>query len=287
MTAPEAGVRDRLLRELWGRDARYYELAREQVLGAAGGPTEYDFLRRHLPERGRVLEVGCGEGSNLDVLCRDGLEMLGCDLSPLGLAMARGRAREGGRSHGLIVADAERLPFGREVFQAVFAVSLLEHLPAPERVIDEMIAVLAPGGTLLLVSPQYGGPLGASPCRRSGGASRFVSRLARAHLPRGSASRLDWEPVAPSVLAGDAYEGDKDAVVEPELSSLVAFLRGRGLSVREASSGYAWHRWTGRNGPLLQRLARAFFERLGRWGLPPYRDFGPLVAVAARKGGKG
>lgn len=284
MTRDSEGVRDRLLRELWGRDARYYELAREQVLGAATGGTEYDFLRRHLPASGRVLEVGCGEGSNLDVLARPGLEFVGCDLSPLGLAMARGRAGDGKVPHGLVVADAERLPFGRGAFDAVFAVSLLEHLPAPDKAIDQMVAVLAPGGRLVLVSPQYGGPLGASPCRRTGGPGRFASRLLRAHRPAAPASCLDWERVDPLVLDGEDYEGDKDAVVEPELRSLVRFLRGRKLAIIESTSGYAWHRWTGRNGPAAQRIARAVLERLGRWGLPPYRDFGPLVAVAARKG---
>lgn len=277
------GVRDRLLRELWGRDARYYELAREQVMDATSRGAEYAFLRRHLPERGRVLEVGCGEGSNLEVLARPGMERFGCDLSPLGLAMAQRRGSSAGAPHW-VVADAESLPFVPATFDAVFAVSLLEHLPVPEKVLDEMIAVLASGGTLVVVSPQYGGPLGASPCRKGGGARRFASRLIRAHLPAGSADRLDWDRVDPAVLHGEAYEGDKDAVVEPEMRSLVRFLRGRGLAIVEATSGYAWHRWSGRKGPLAQRVARAALERLGRWGIPPYRDFGPLIAVAARKG---
>ena len=58
----------RLLRELWDRDHRYYELAREHVREAASAPKEYGFLRRHLPAEGTFLEVGCGEGSNMETL---------------------------------------------------------------------------------------------------------------------------------------------------------------------------------------------------------------------------
>lgn len=271
----------RLLSELWGRDARYYELAREHVRGAAAAGIEYGFLDRHLPATGRILEVGCGEGSNIAVLAKAGREFFGCDLSALGIAMAR---RDGNEAASrLVVADASALPFHRGAFDAAFAVSVIEHLPEPEPVIDEMIGALTPGGRLVLVSPQYGGPLGASPCRKTGGAARFLKRLAAAHLPAGSATRLHWDRVDPTVLAGEPYEGDRDVVVEPELCSLVRFLEGRRMTIVEATSGYEWHSWLQSGGTAAQRLARRMFETLGRAGVPPYRGFGPLIAVAAEK----
>src|SRR4029450_2729083 len=98
-------VKERLLRELWDRDDRYYDLAREQVHAAAaraGG--EYAFLRRWLPVRGTVLEVGCGEGSNLDAVQRGGLRFVGCDLSALGVA----RAQAAARAHAAAQDDAAR-----------------------------------------------------------------------------------------------------------------------------------------------------------------------------------
>lgn len=272
----------RLLDALWGRDERYYELAREHVRRAAASGIEYGFLDRHLPFAGRILEVGCGEGSNVAVLAKPGREFYGCDLSRLAIAIAR---RDGGDAAArMLVADAAALPFTRGSFDGVFAVSVIEHLPEPERVLDEMIAALAPQGRLVLVSPQYGGPLGASPCRKGGGAARFLRRFAAAHLPAPRGESLGWDRVDPAVLAGEEYDGDRDVVIEPELRSLVRFLERRGLGVVEATSGFEWHSWTASRGTLAQQVVRRCLEPLGRAGIPPYRWFGPLIAVAAAKG---
>lgn len=269
-------VADRLLRELWSRDEDYYARAAEHVRSAAAAGREYAFLDAALPAEGRILEVGCGEGSNLVVTARPGRRAFGCDLSPLAARLARERG------FPVAVGAVEALPFPDGAFDAVFAVSVVEHLPEPERAFDAMIRALAPGGRLVVLSPQYGGPLCASPNRRGGGAGRFLRRLLRAYVAPDPA-RLAWERVAPRVLEGEAYEGDLDAVCEPELRSLVAFLEGRGLRVETASSGYEWLSWSETGGSAAQRGIRAALERLGRAGLRPYASFGPLVAVAARK----
>jgi SAM-dependent methyltransferase len=271
-------IAERLLREVWSRDARYYARAGETVRAGAAAGGEYAFLDARLPPSGRVLEVGCGEGSNLVALSRTGRTMFGCDLSALAAGLARGRA-----GAGIAVAEAERLPYADGSFDAVVAISVLEHLPEPERGLAEMVRVLAPGGVLGVVSPQYGGPLGASPNRRGGGATRFFRRWLRSHRPLAPAASLRWERVRPRVLDEGTYEGDLDAVCEPELRSLRAFLAGCGLDVVASSSGYAWHSWREWRGTAAQRLVRGLFEALGRSGIPPYRDFGPLVVVAARR----
>ena len=274
-------VKHRLLDRLWGRDADYYRRASEHVRASSEGG-EYAWLRKVLPERGRVLEVGCGDGVHFEVLGRPGLDWFGCDLSRLAIGLAAHRSPPSGRA-ALTVADAENLPYAPGSFDAVLAVSVLEHLPSPGRAIEHMIEVLAPGGRLCVVSPQYGAPLGASPCRRGGGASRFARRFLRAHLPSQSGSALGWDRVHPSILDGAAYAGDEDAVVEPEIRSLVRFLRERGLAIVDATSGLSWHSWRqGRTTPS-QSAARAVFEALGRTGLPPYRWWGPLVCVCAAR----
>jgi SAM-dependent methyltransferase len=278
---PRDDAKQRLLDELWGRDARYYELAREHVHRAAAAGIEYEFLDRYLPDTGRVLEVGCGEGSNLAVLAKPGREFFGCDLSALAIAMAR---RDGhADADRLIVADGGALPFRDGALDAAFAVSVIEHLPDPERVLDAMLRAVRPGGRIVVVSPQYGGPLGASPCRSEGGASRFLRRFLSAHRPGGPAEPLGWDRVDPVVLAGGAYEGDRDVVVEPELRSLVRFLEHRGARIVAATSGFEWHSWSSSGGTFAQRIVRGLIEPLGRAGIPPYRWFGPLVAVAAER----
>jgi hypothetical protein len=95
--------------------------------------------------------------------------------------------------------------------------------------------------------------------------------------------RLRWERVHPPVLDGAAFEGDLDALVEPELRSLRGWLRGRGLEIVDTCSGLEWYSWTTHRSSALVRAVRHVCERAGRSGLPLFRDFGPLVAVHVRR----
>jgi SAM-dependent methyltransferase len=272
----------RLVRTLWDKDRDYYDKCRRYVEEAAEAGGEYAWLRERLPARGTVLEVGCGEGINLEVLARPGLRFVGCDVARLPLRLALERAPSD-RSRVFLQADAERLPFRPRSFDAVLAISVLEHLVEPERALGSMIEALRPGGSLLLVSPQYGGPLGASPGRRGGGPLRFASRMLRT-LPRARPRRLlGWERVYPPVLDGASFEGDLDALVEPDLRSLRGFLVGRGLEIVATDSGLDWYSWTTHRSSALVRGLRAACERAGRRGLPVFRDLGPLVALHARR----
>lgn len=47
-----------------------------------------------------------------------------------------------------VVADAQFLPFKAASFDLVFAVALLEHVPSPEAVLDQIERALRPGGIL-------------------------------------------------------------------------------------------------------------------------------------------
>ncbi|HEX6850100.1 MAG TPA: class I SAM-dependent methyltransferase [Candidatus Polarisedimenticolaceae bacterium] len=271
-------VVDRLLRELWSRDVDYYARARETVRQAASAGAEYRLLDGYLPAAGRLLEVGCGEGSNLEALAGRGRTTFGCDLSPLAARLADPIAP--GR---VVVAEGERLPFASASFDGVVAISVIEHLSRPEVALAEMIRVLARDGVLAVLSPQYGGPLGASPNRAGGGAARFLRRWLGAHRASSARSALGWERVHPKVLDHGVYQGDLDALCEPEIRSLRAFLTASGLRVIASTSGYEWHSWREWKGTPGQRVIRGIFERLGRAGIPPYRDFGPMILVAAKR----
>lgn len=51
-----------------------------------------------------------------------------------------------------IVADAQAMGLADASFDVVLCTEVLEHLPEPQRAIDEMYRVLRPGGTLLLTT---------------------------------------------------------------------------------------------------------------------------------------
>lgn len=89
----------------------------------------------------RVLEVGAGNGAMRQVLC-DGLHpelVVSTDIDA-------GECAD-------ILCDGQRLPFKEGSFDAVAAFEVLEHVPAPDRLIAEASRVLSPTGYLILSVP--------------------------------------------------------------------------------------------------------------------------------------
>ena len=59
-------------------------------------------------------------------------------------------AREGIAPVALMIGDGRTLPYSDGYFDAVYSVSVLEHVPARAGVLSELIRVLSPGGLLIL-----------------------------------------------------------------------------------------------------------------------------------------
>lgn len=98
---------------------------------------------------GRTLEVAIGTGRNLGLYPQD-VELVGIDLSPGMLAVARKRAAESGVAVDLREADAMRLPFADGEFDSVVCTLGLCAVPDVDRVVAEMHRVLRVDGVLLL-----------------------------------------------------------------------------------------------------------------------------------------
>ena len=106
-------------------------------------------VRKHGPASGRVLEIGCGLGHLLGWLV-DQYEVYGTDINPWALIEA---CRNVPRGRFLLVSAEELEVFPDKVFQVVIAKHVVEHLENPEAAISEISRVLAPGGLLLLTTP--------------------------------------------------------------------------------------------------------------------------------------
>lgn len=111
--------------------------------------------RRHGPPSGRVLEVGCGLGHLLGWLT-DTYQVYGVDINSWALAESRRNVPKG----NFVLLSAEELGgFQDNAFQIVIAKHVVEHLHDPEQAIAEMGRVLAPGGLLLLATPNLNSPM--------------------------------------------------------------------------------------------------------------------------------
>lgn len=95
-----------------------------------------------LPAGIRVLDYGCGDGLNLEILA-EGRDALGMDISLDLVKRAPGR---------VVVGDGHRAPFPDACFAAVYCDSILHHLEL-EPALAEIRRLLAPGGSFCLVEP--------------------------------------------------------------------------------------------------------------------------------------
>src|SRR5262245_36386130 len=134
----------------------------------------------------RALDYGCGHGMAAVVMARRGAAVSAFDLSEDYLAEARRRAAANGVAIDFRAADAHRLPFADESFDAVWGNAILHHLDLSIAA-RELWRVLRPGGIAVFCEPWGGNPL---------------LRWARRRLPYPSKGRTpDEEPLQERDLA--------------------------------------------------------------------------------------
>jgi 2-polyprenyl-3-methyl-5-hydroxy-6-metoxy-1,4-benzoquinol methylase len=98
----------------------------------------------------RFLDAGCGAGPALGFLEKQGFKVTGSDLVLYPLLEARKRSA----TAGLVNADlAQGLPFKTASFDVILASEVIEHLADAEALLAECRRVLAPGGCLILTTP--------------------------------------------------------------------------------------------------------------------------------------
>ncbi len=82
-----------------------------------------------------------------------------------------------------LLASGSRLPFADGSWDVVYCSNVMEHVPDPLRLADELLRVVRPGGTLVLTYPMWWGPHGGhetSPWHYLGG-HRASRRYERRH----------------------------------------------------------------------------------------------------------
>lgn len=111
----------------------------------------HSFYLPFLTERARVLDLGCGLGGFVKLLCDHGIDAYGVDSDPQCIAAARRQV--------LPVVEADVIEHLRTLepasLDAIFSAHMVEHMPYAVVLETVQLAyrALKPGGRLLLVTP--------------------------------------------------------------------------------------------------------------------------------------
>jgi SAM-dependent methyltransferase len=133
--------------------AKYYSVIEESR-------AQYHALSRTGARGARVLEYGCGPGSQAFDLARCGALVTGIDISPVAIDLARAEARDAGLAEHITftVADAEDTGFAPGSFDVIVGSAILHHLDL-RRAYAEIARLLAPGGRAVFIEPLGHNPL--------------------------------------------------------------------------------------------------------------------------------
>ena len=99
----------------------------------------------------RVLEIGCGCGSEAERFARAGAQYTAVDLTNAAPSLTQQRFQLAGLPGNFIQGDAESLPFANDSFDLVYSHGVLHHTPDTAGAIREVYRVLAPGGRAIVM----------------------------------------------------------------------------------------------------------------------------------------
>ena len=255
------------LRETVLTKDKYYRTARKGSLDVSHPGMK--ILLKLARDADSTLDLGCGEGTRLNLLATRG-QGVGVDISSKAISLAKKKYP----NFDFRVGDLEKLPFKEKSFDLVYSAFVFEHLDNPEKVIKEAIRVLTPGGKLVVIAPNFGAPNRSSPPFKGSRLVKLLAGFIKNMLPGKS---LGWAKVMPIATAG-AYEIDWDTTIEPYLGSLMGFLKS--LQMKIISYDSCWNEEL-KGAGYLQRL----FRFLGEKGIYPFNLWGPHLVLVVQKGG--
>jgi SAM-dependent methyltransferase len=99
----------------------------------------------------RLVEVGCGIGTDLVRFARGGARVLGIDLSETAVRLAQANLASHGAQGSVVVGDGGRTPLADASVDVFYAHGVLQYAAEPRRIVDEALRVLRPGGTAIFM----------------------------------------------------------------------------------------------------------------------------------------
>ncbi len=108
---------------------------------------------------GKILDFGCGWGTDLIFCLKKGYNAFGIDVSKdkAKFHVLRVQTKNYPKIwlERFILSEGEDLPFKSETFDFVYSNQVIEHVKEPEKCISEIFRVLKKGGILYIRAPDY------------------------------------------------------------------------------------------------------------------------------------
>ncbi|MGE0571638.1 MAG: methyltransferase domain-containing protein [Dehalococcoidia bacterium] len=172
---------------------------------------------------GRVLDAGCGAGDDVIALARivgPAGRAQGLDFSSAMVAEARRRASASGIEAEFTVASVAAMPFENNAFDGIRCERTLQHVEDIEASLREMVRILRPGGSIVVIDADRGVSASDFP----GWDGDIEERLARWRAASG--------PVRNGLISRQARRhliglGLEDVVAEPWVNTSAAELERR------------------------------------------------------------
>ncbi len=107
-------------------------------------------LKKFLPQKGNLLEIGCAMGTILNEIKKLGWDVTGIEPETWTFDIARSK-------YGLNVINATFEEAGIEdgAFDVVLMLHVIEHLPDPAEGLKQIARMIRPGGFLVIETPRY------------------------------------------------------------------------------------------------------------------------------------
>ncbi len=132
----------------------YYSSIKRNLLQRWWHKSRFSAVRKTVePVNGKILDIGSADGMFTNVISEESgaSEVVGIDVLAQSVKWANKHWK--GKPMKFMVADAHKLNFPANYFDAIFALEVLEHVYKPDQVLREIKRVLKKGGYAIFLVP--------------------------------------------------------------------------------------------------------------------------------------
>lgn len=114
-------------------------------------PYYWDFVGFDSYAGKKILEIGCGAGTDACEFARHGADVTAIDITDHAIELTTKRAEVEGLNIKAMKYDGDRLPFDPDTFDVVYSCGVLHHSPFMDDLFADTHKVLKPGGELVMM----------------------------------------------------------------------------------------------------------------------------------------